>query len=259
MLDFNDAQPQRPHTGWFGGTANEEAQQSNGGEHPSRPVAPDDYHMPPDIPAVAELCALKSWVCWAYVLNKAGTKWTKQPRQPWAPRKNASTADPRTWGDFGQAVRAAKATNEIDGIGFVFTKNDKLIGFDLDGVRDPTTGEVQRWAQDIIDFSETYVELSPSGRGFHIIARGNLDGGGISHQPAQVEMYDTGRYFTFSGHHVQSTPTEIKPAPRTMEALQARVKAFKQDGERKTEKEEPGRGAAVRTALTVIMIASSGA
>ena len=238
MLDFNNAQPQRPHMGYFGATTNDRARQASGSGLPPRPVAPGDYHMPPDIPAIAELCALKSWVCWAYAPNKAGTKWTKQPKQPWQPRANASTSDPRTWGNFGQAVKAAKATSGIDGIGFVFTKNDRLIGFDLDGVRDPATGEVDPWAQEIIDLSETYAELSPSGRGFHIIARGKLEGGGISHQPAQVEMYDTGRYFTFSGHHVAGTPTEIKPAPRTMEALQARVQSFKQDATKKAEKEQ---------------------
>jgi hypothetical protein len=119
----------------------------------------------------------------------------------------------------------------------VFTKNSELVGIDLDGVRDPETGKVEPWAQQIIELSETYAELSPSGRGFHIIARGKLEGGGVSHQPAQVEMYDSGRYFTFSGHHVPSTPIEIKPAPRTMEALQARVQAFKQDARKKAEKE----------------------
>ena len=237
MLDFNNAQPQRPHTGYFGGTADDQAKQASGGGLPPRPVAPDDYHMPPDIPAIAELCALKSWVCWAYALNKTRTKWTKEPKQPWAPSKNASTADPRTWGDFGQAVKAAMGTSGIDGIGFVFTKNDELIGFDLDGVRDPATGDVAPWAQEIIELSETYAELSPSGRGFHIIARGKLEGGGISHQPSQVEMYDRGRYFTFSGHHVPGTPTEIRPAPRALEALQARVQAFKQTAREKAANE----------------------
>jgi AAA domain len=243
MLDFNNAGPQRPQTGWFGGTGNDNARQASGGGLSPRPVAPDDYHMPPDIPAIAELCALKSWVCWAYALNRAGTKWTKQPKQPWQPRANASTSDPRTWGDFGQAVKAAMATRGIDGIGFVFTENDNLIGFDLDGVRDPATGEVDPWAQEIIDLSETYAELSPSGRGYHIIARGKLEGGGISYQPAQVEMYDRGRYFTFSGHHVAGTPPEIKPALRTMEALQARVQAFKQDARKKADKEQARRKA----------------
>ena len=232
MLDFNDAQPQRPETGPSGATANDQASRASGDGLPPRPVAPNDYDTPPEIPAIAELCARKVWVCWAYEPNRARTKWTKQPRQPWQPRLNASTADPRTWADFRQAVKVAKTTRGIDGIGFVFTKNDDLIGIDLDGVRDPVTGEVEPWAQEIIEILETYTELSPSGRGFHIIARGKLDGGGINYQPAQVEMYDSGRYFTFSGRHVPGTPTEIRPAPRTMEALQARVQSFKQTAEK---------------------------
>jgi N6-adenosine-specific RNA methylase IME4 len=30
---------------------------------------------------------LSARVCWAYALNKAGTKWTKEPKQPWQPRE----------------------------------------------------------------------------------------------------------------------------------------------------------------------------
>jgi hypothetical protein len=237
MLDLNNAEPQRRHASSFGATAEDQTWQATGGGLPPRPVAPDDYHMPPDIPAIDELRALKSWVCWTYEPNKAGTKWTKQPRQPWRSRANASTADPRTWGDYRRAVKAAKATSGIDGIGFVFTKEDELVGIDLDGVRDPATGKVEPWAQNIIELSETYTELSPSGRGFQIIARGKLEGGGINYQPAQVEIYDSGRYFTFSGHHVPGTPAEIRPAPRSLEALQARVQAFKQTAREKAANE----------------------
>jgi RecA-family ATPase len=232
MLDFNNAQPQCPNTGSFGATSDNKADQVKGSDLPRRPVAPDDFHMPPNIPAITELCARNAWVCWGFEPNKARTKWTKQPKQPWKPRANASTADPRTWGDFHQAVKAAKTTSGIDGIGFVFTKDDELVGIDLDGVRDPITGKVEPWAQQIIDISETYAELSPSGRGFHIIACGKLEAGGINHQAAQVEIYDSGRYFTFTGHHVRGTPAEIKRAPRTMEALQARVRTFKQQATR---------------------------
>jgi hypothetical protein len=37
---------------------------------PPRPVAPDDFHMPPNIPAITELCTPSVWVCWGYELKQ---------------------------------------------------------------------------------------------------------------------------------------------------------------------------------------------
>ncbi len=52
------------------------------------------------------------------------------------------------------------------GEGFVY--------IDLDHVRDPQTGEVQAWALELIEFLNTYTEISASGAGFHLVARGSL-------------------------------------------------------------------------------------
>ena len=40
-----------------------------------------------------------------------------------------------------------------------------LIGGDLDSCRDPATGVIAPWEQEVIDRRETYFEISPSGRG----------------------------------------------------------------------------------------------
>lgn len=63
---------------------------------------------------------------------------------------------------------------------------------------DPETGEVAVWAQQIIEGLDGYTELSPSGAGIHIIVRGELPGGGNRKGP--LEMYDTKRFFTMTGH-----------------------------------------------------------
>jgi hypothetical protein len=39
MLDFNNVGPQRPHTDYFGGMANDQARQASGGEPPPPRIA----------------------------------------------------------------------------------------------------------------------------------------------------------------------------------------------------------------------------
>lgn len=81
--------------------------------------------------------------------------------------KLASATDPATWGDFEMTL----ATKNSDGVGFVFTAENGLVGIDLDTVRNPETGRTDPAAKEIIKTIGSYTEFSPSGYGFHIIAR----------------------------------------------------------------------------------------
>ena len=49
-----------------------------------------------------------------------------------------------------------------------------FIYIDLDHVRKPDTGEVEPWAQAVVDEIDSYTEVSASGTGFHIVCRGEL-------------------------------------------------------------------------------------
>jgi primase-polymerase (primpol)-like protein len=111
----------------------------------------------------------------------------------------ASSTDLMTWSSFEYAFAAYEAgAPPYDGIGFVFCSADPLAGIDLDGCRDPETGEVAPWAQKIVgDASEGYVEASPSGTGVHIIVKGRVRDGGLRRGP--VEMYSRDRFFTITG------------------------------------------------------------
>jgi hypothetical protein len=84
----------------------------------------------------------------------------------------ASTTDSLTWGAFEEAVRRAEEHGL--GIGFVFSSGDPFVGVDLDKCRSPETGEIAPWAQEIIEEVDSYTEVSPSGTGVHIIAKGKL-------------------------------------------------------------------------------------
>jgi len=159
-------------------------------------LTPDFAKIPP------ELRARRQWVLWKIEPGKDG-KMTKVPYNPANPRFKASSTKPHTWGTFAQAVAAAQ-TDGFSGIGFMFSENDPYAGIDLDHCRDPESGEIAPWAWEIINRFDSYTEISPSGKGIHILIRGklpqdadhqkNLEGGG------KIEIYDCLRYFTITGN-----------------------------------------------------------
>ena len=126
---------------------------------------------------LTELKKLEQWVCWK--IEYRDGKPTKPPYDPKDPkqRKKASTNKPETWASFDAAYQAF-LTGKYAGIGIVFTDNDPYIGVDLDHVHDINNGSVNNWAQTIIDSLDSYTEISPSGDGFHIIAKGDIPRGG---------------------------------------------------------------------------------
>ncbi len=153
--------------------------------------------QPPRIENIPEqLTERPQWVCWRSE-DRNGKK-TKVPYTPGTERR-ASSTDLMTWRTFREAVEAyERAEPPYAGIGFVFCSADPFAGIDLDGCRDPETGEVAQWAQDLINaVSEGYVEASPSGTGVHIITCGTVRGGAVKKGP--VEMYGRDRFFTMTG------------------------------------------------------------
>jgi primase-polymerase (primpol)-like protein len=148
---------------------------------------------PDSIPA--ELCVLPQWVLWR--LGERDGRYTKIPYTPGSDRR-ASSTDPTTWGVFEDALeKLASPEGAYDGVGFVFSSGDPYVGVDLDDCVDPETGEIAVWATQIIDGLDSYTELSPSGTGVHIIAKGKFAECG---RRGPIEMYSRDRYFTVTGH-----------------------------------------------------------
>src|SRR5215204_7547314 len=106
---------------------------------------------------------LRQWLCWR--LEERDGKPTKVPYSP-PTGERAKSTDPETWAGYREAVRAHKEYG-YDGIGFVFTSEDDFCGVDLDGCLTPETGEIEPWAQEIIEELDSYTEISPSGIGVH--------------------------------------------------------------------------------------------
>jgi putative DNA primase/helicase len=161
--------------------------------------------LPDQIPA--ELKALDQWVVWRYFWLADRQKWDKPPLQSHGGNL-ASTTNSKTWSTFDAAMHTY-ASGLFDGVGVVLTKQNRLVGIDLDHCRNAETGVIEPWVQDIIDDFATYTEVSPSGTGLHLIAAGNLSGKGV--KTPRGELYDTGRYLTITGQRLADASPGIRP------------------------------------------------
>lgn len=165
-----------------------------------------------------ELKALRQWVIWRYEPRPGKAKPAKAPYQPRTGHP-ARTDRPATWGTFAQAL-ARFQQGGWHGLGFVFTANDPYCGVDVDDCCIPLTGEIAPWAWEIVEAMQSYTEISPSGRGLHVLVRASLPDHGGRKQGA-VEIYDALRYFAVTGQHLAELPATIEERENEIEALYA--------------------------------------
>jgi hypothetical protein len=121
---------------------------------------------------------------------------------------------------------SAVARYSLAGVGFVFDADDPFAGVDLDDCRDPVTGKIAEWAQDIIAKLNCYSEVSPSQTGVKIFIRAKLPANAKHNTPYQtgsVEVYGSARFFTVTGQHVPGTPTTIDDRQAELTAMYDRV------------------------------------
>lgn len=153
------------------------------------------------------------WVCWR-TQNRDG-KTTKIPVNP-ASGHFASTTNADTWGSF-ETAHSFASDGSADGVGFVFTEADSIVGVDLDDCRDPETEECEPWATTIIEALNSYTEVSPSGTGYHVLVEGSLTG--ERNRRDNVELYDDARFFTVTGDHVDGTPDTVEAHPDALKRI----------------------------------------
>lgn len=168
-----------------------------------------------------ELKDLPNWVQWKLTRNEsgelgkvpfvAGTNFTK----------NAASTRSATWKTFEEATKNITLSSD-QGVGFVIhgpVVEAGLVGFDLDGCRNPQTGDVTDWAQKLIDCLESYTELTPSLTGVRIWVRGkvsgkecvfNLDTAAGYGDKVKIEVFSNARYFTVTGDRFDPFLSEIE-------------------------------------------------
>ncbi|PGK02561.1 DNA primase [Bacillus anthracis] len=149
----------------------------------------------------AELKALPQWILWKFEMRNG--KETKVPCQ--FNGEMARANDRRTWSTFATAVKFY-LEGDYDGIGFVFSREDKYIGIDID--KCVVDRKTNAFATEIIDTLDSYTEFSPSEKGIHIIIKGSLPqsvlGTGRKNTKHGLEIYSYGRFFTFTGNRENS-------------------------------------------------------
>jgi hypothetical protein len=168
-----------------------------------RPRIPD-LHVPDD------LVEMDQWVLWR------GERNTKVPYR--TDRRLASSTDPATWTSFEDAMAAWNDRPTFyAGVGYAFSDEDPFVGVDLDDSLESDTVP-KPWARGIVArFFDTYSEISPSGKGLKLFARGRLpanlgkvlineNGGAVG----GIEIYSRARFFTVTGRAFNNSPLQIE-------------------------------------------------
>lgn len=143
-----------------------------------------------------ELKQLKNWCVWKF--QERNGKKTKIPFNA-ETGEFAKSNDKSTWSNYETAVNA----EGVDGIGFFF--EPPYLGIDIDDIDD----DLHRYQHGdkldniVNEFNEafkSYTEVSPSGNGLHIIVKGKIPGN--RRRKGNIEMYDSGRFFTMTGKRI---------------------------------------------------------
>lgn len=178
----------------------------------------------PNLIVPDDLAEFDSWVLWRTEVREG-----KKTKIPYTVNgRKASVADPRDWASFEAVLNQwRRYPGGYSGLGFVFSKSDPFAGIDLDDSLD--AGEPKQWARGMIErFSDTYVEISPSGRGLKIWVRGalpeNFPGAKVKDENGGIEIYDRSRYFTVTGRAFRGAPLQIEEHGKDLLALYERLR-----------------------------------
>jgi len=153
---------------------------------------------------------LTQWIVWGkrdrkgvVRLDKDG-KLSKLPYNPTNGR-SAKSNDSSTWSTFQDVVNAYNM-GMYNGIGFVFHPQDNLVCIDLDDCFDNDGNPTSETQEIIGQFSNTFIEYSPSKNGLHIICQGVALATGKGTKNKWIEVYGgkidgkhSARYFCLTG------------------------------------------------------------
>jgi putative DNA primase/helicase len=158
-----------------------------------------------------EIKAKRQWVLWK--LESRNGKKTKLPYQ--RTNKLASVDDSKTWDSFVNVINTYDSElykNYFSGIGFVFCNDYVAIDFDHVIVEN----SIESWVLEWIEKFKSYTEISQSGTGLHILAKGSIPG--HKRRKGNIEMYSEKRYFALTGN-VFGGYTEIRDCQKEIDEL----------------------------------------
>lgn len=137
---------------------------------------------------------MNRWVAYKLFWEEERGKYTKKPFNV-RTGGMAQSNNPSTWCDYEMAM---SVVDSYDGLGFML--GEGIFGVDIDGVdlADPIVNEV-------ITTLNSYAEVSPSGKGIHVICKGSKPQGAC--RKGNFECYDKGRFFTVTGEVIEGYTT----------------------------------------------------
>jgi putative DNA primase/helicase len=171
---------------------------------------------------------LREWDQW--VLWRSETRGAQRTKVPYdIAGKMASITSPAAWAPFEAALAAwNQYPKSYSGVGFVFTPVDPFCGIDLDDCIGDD-GQVKEWARSTIEqFSDSYMEVSPSGKGIKIWARAalkDLPGLQVRAKGGGAEIYTHGRFFTVTGQAFRGAPLEVSEHTADVKELYDKLRA----------------------------------
>jgi hypothetical protein len=156
-----------------------------------------------------ELKTCRSWVCYDNNEDKVPMVALKRG---W---RRASSTNPDTWRTYNEAV-AALETGRYAGIGRVITPDDPFVGVDIDGCRDPESGQIDERGLKILSLLDSYSEVSPSSKGVKVWVRAELPQAFIK---PRLEIYPKSRYFTVTGQFLSQFLTTLQERQEPLEVI----------------------------------------
>lgn len=160
-----------------------------------------------------ELRNLKQWGLFHLKYVPERHKNTKIPLNAYDGTLGKSN-DPSTWAEFDTALRALDKFDNADGLAFYFANG--YVGLDIDNInndlQDYLAGAPETLVSKFKKFtSDTYMEVSQSGKGIHAIFKGKIPG--KRRRKANYEMYESGRFFALTGNTIG--PNKIQSLNQT--------------------------------------------
>lgn len=145
----------------------------------------------------AELKNKNNWLVWKRTTDNKTGKEKKTPYNLITNEMGGHTTKEK-WTSYEKALFAVEFGG-FDGLGFALSDQDNLTFIDIDNCISEY-GELSELAEEVLEmFKETYIEISQSEKGLHIICKGTIPAG-FNNQEKGLEMYSEGRYVAITGN-----------------------------------------------------------
>lgn len=168
----------------------------------------------------AELAQPKRWI--RYYLKPDPKKPDKKPSK--VPVMKWATAEDRA-ANLQTLSHVLERKQPKEGVQRYIDKAEGFVYLDLDNARNPETGDVEPWASKLIESLDTYCEISASGKGFHLVARGTLtEDFHLNGNPLEIYSGNSNKLLAMTGdiHELHFT---VEHRQKELDQLLQRVKS----------------------------------